>query len=171
MHECPSESDGDGVGDEVHDESAAAGKEDEYGDDEGYGEQGEEHIPEVTPDEYGVQREEGRLWVVADGIRPAAQAESKVCREAKVEEQHSAAGADANSTPVWVIRDRAGLVFRGAAASIIPVLVTPDVVALDEGLCLVAGIVADVPWRGFPDAGGAVAGAGDDAFAVVAEHG
>ena len=59
----------------------------------------------------------------------------------------------------------------GLAGSIILSLVAPEVESLHVGLGVFAGVVADVPRGSFPDAGGAIPRAGDDAFAVSAEHG
>lgn len=59
----------------------------------------------------------------------------------------------------------------GLAVSIILSLVAPEVESLHVGLGVFAGVVADVPRGSFPDAGGAIPRAGDDAFAVPAEHG
>ena len=160
MHECPGEADGDGVGDEVHDKPAAAGEKNEHGDDEGHGKQGEEQGGEVDPDELGVHLEEGCVGVVADGVGPAAKAKPEV-----------GDGVAASSRPERVTRERAGLAGMGwLAVSIILSLVAPEVESLHVGLGVFAGVVADVPRGSFPDAGGAIPRAGDDAFAVSAEH-
>ena len=161
MHECPGEADGDGVGYEVHDKPAAAGEKNEHGDDEGHGKQGEEQGGEVDPDELGVHLEEGCVGVVADGVGPAAKAKPEV-----------GDGVAASSRPERMTRERAGLAGMGwLSVSVMLPLVVPEVVALHVGLCAIAGVVADVPWRSLPDAGGAIPRAGDDAFAVSAEHG
>ena len=152
MHECPGQ---------VHDKPAAAGEKNEHGDDEGHGKQGEEQGGEVDPDELGVHLEEGCVGVVADGVGPAAKAKPEV-----------GDGVAASSRPERVTRERAGLAGMGwLAVSIILSLVAPEVESLHVGLGVFAGVVADVPRGSFPDAGGAIPRAGDDAFAVSAEHG
>ena len=161
MHECPGEAEGDDIGDEVHDKPAVAGEKNEHGDDEGHGKQGEEQGGEVDPDELGVHLEEGCVGVVADGVGPAAKAKPEV-----------GDGVAASSRPERVTRERAGLAGMGwLAVSIILSLVAPEVESLHVGLGVFAGVVADVPRGSFPDAGGAIPRAGDDAFAVSAEHG
>lgn len=105
--------------------------------------------------------EEGCVGVVADGVGPAAKAKPEV-----------GDGVAASSRPERVTRERAGLAGMGwLAVSIILSLVAPEVESLHVGLGVFAGVVADVPRGSFPDAGGVIPRAGDDAFAVSAEHG